>query len=68
MPTFRAYLLNPAGRITWGEWIEAADQQEAEAAAARLCDGGHPKVELWRGRERLAELPCESSDPGKTGD
>lgn len=59
MPTFRAYLMNAAGNITWGDWIEAADQDEAEARARALCGEGAPTVELWRGAERLAELHCE---------
>jgi hypothetical protein len=59
MPTYRAYLLNPAGRITWGDWIEADDQQEAEAKAHALCSEGSPMVELWQGAERLAEIPCD---------
>lgn len=59
MPTFRAYLLNPAGRIVWGDWIEADSQEEAERRAAELCDVGTPTVELWKGSELVAELPCE---------
>lgn len=63
MPTFRAYLLNPAGKIAWGEFIEAADQAEAESKASELCDGGHPTVELWQGAKRLAEVPCAPDEP-----
>ena len=59
MPTYRAYLLNPAGKIAWGEWIEAEDQAEAEAKAHALCKDGTPTVELWQGARRIAELPCE---------
>lgn len=55
MPTYRAYILNPAGRITWGDWLEAADQAEAEAKAHALSDTG--SVELWQGTERLAGFP-----------
>lgn len=60
MPTYRAYVLHPNGKIAWGEWIDAASQQDAEAEAQRLCDGGHPTVELWQGTKRLAELGCEN--------
>jgi hypothetical protein len=59
MPTFRAYLLNPAGKIVRGEWLDAADQAEAERLAHALCCAGTPKVELWKGAQRLAELPCD---------
>jgi hypothetical protein len=58
MPTYRAYLLTPMGKITRGEWIQAADQAEAEAKAQALCDPGVPRVELWLGSKRVAELPC----------
>jgi hypothetical protein len=61
MPTFRAYLRNPAGRITWGEWIEAKDQAEAERLAHALCSDGAPTVELWQGKHFVAELPCETA-------
>jgi hypothetical protein len=58
MPTFRAYTLNPAGKITWGDWIEAADLEEARRKAHELCDDGHPTVELWDGPRKLAEVTC----------
>lgn len=65
MATYRAYVLNPAGKIAWGEWIEAADQAEAEAKAHEMCDQGSPTVELWQGRELLAELPCDAPAPSR---
>ncbi|MBS0332068.1 MAG: hypothetical protein JSS35_04825 [Proteobacteria bacterium] len=58
MPTYRAYTLNAAGRITWGDWIEASDLEEARRKAHELCDEGHPTVELWRGGEKVYEVPC----------
>lgn len=63
MATFRAYLLNPAGRITWGDWIEARDLQEARRKASELCDGGHPTVELWQGLEKLGDVACDEDQP-----
>ena len=63
MQTFRAYLLNPAGKIVWGDWIEAADQAQAEAKARELCKEGAPHVELWQGREMLADVPCDPTKP-----
>lgn len=62
MPTYRAYVLNRAGRITWGDWIEARDQREAEAKARELCREGAPAVEIWRGPKRVAAIRC-GSDP-----
>jgi hypothetical protein len=59
MPFYRAYLLDAAGKITWGDWIEADDQEGAKAKAHALCTEGAPTVELWQGTRRLAELPCD---------
>lgn len=63
MRTFRAYLLNPAGRITWGEWIQAADLSEAETKARELCDAGTPVVELWEGATPVSDVPCDDQEP-----
>lgn len=63
MRTFRAYLLNPAGRITWGEWIEATDLADAEAKARKLCTAGVPVVELWEGALPVSEVPCDDGPP-----
>jgi hypothetical protein len=60
MQTYRAYLLDDSGKITWGEWIEAADLEEAEAKAHELCSEGSPTVELWQGKDLVAELPCDT--------
>ncbi len=61
MPVFRAYLLDTAGKIVWGDWIECADLDEAKARAHELCDKGSPTVELWQGAKRVAKLPCVES-------
>jgi len=58
VPTFRAYVLNGAGKIVWGDWIEADDLEDARLKAHELCDHGHPTVELWQGAKILAEVPC----------
>ncbi|HEY8617943.1 hypothetical protein [Phenylobacterium sp.] len=63
MRTFRAYLLNPAGRITWGEWIQAHDLAEAEAKARELCNAGVPVVELWEGATPVSDVPCDPQEP-----
>ncbi len=64
MPTYRAYLLNAAGKITWGDWLDATDEQDAEAKAHALCSEGTPVVELWQGARLVAQLPCdESAEP-----
>ncbi|MBS0360267.1 MAG: hypothetical protein JSR98_02710 [Proteobacteria bacterium] len=58
MPTYRAYTLNAAGKITWGDWIEADDLAAAERRAHELCDEGHPTVELWQGARKVGEVVC----------
>ena len=42
---YRLYRLDGAGKITTGEWIDAADDDEA-MRIARESDG-HGKFELW---------------------
>lgn len=63
MRVFRAYLLNAAGKIVWGEWIEAADLAEAQVKAHELCREGTPTVELWEGSRPMAEVPCDPKMP-----
>jgi hypothetical protein len=51
METYRAYLLNPAGRIMSALELEAVS---AEAALQKALSSGHPHaIEVWRGRELL---------------
>src|SRR3569623_2592474 len=38
MPTYRAYTLTAAGKLTWGDWIEADDLESARRKAHELCD------------------------------
>jgi hypothetical protein len=59
MATYRAYILDPAGKIAWGDWLEAVDQAEAEAKARALSDKGG--VELWQGARRLAGFPWKGN-------
>lgn len=63
MRTFRAYLLNPTGKIVWGEWVQASSQAEAETKARELCKQGVPTVELWEGGAMLADIPCDPAEP-----
>ena len=52
MPIYRAYLLNPAGRIMSALEVEA---DTAEAALAEALSAGHPHAaEVWLGRDLLA--------------
>jgi hypothetical protein len=61
MPMYRAYLLDTAGKIVWGDWLEGDDLEDAEAKAHKLCSEGVPTVELWQGAARVAEIPCAES-------
>ena len=58
MQTYRAYKLNPAGRIIAGEWLQAEDLKAAVRLAHAMCDTATPVVELWQGASRLAVIPC----------
>ena len=56
---YRVYKLNPAGRITSGEWIQADNEPNARTLARDLCRPGTPSVELWQGARRIAVLTCD---------
>lgn len=47
MQTFRAYLQDAGGEITWASWVEAENLTEAKHAAQALCEGQAPTVDLW---------------------
>lgn len=51
MQTYRAYVRDAAGAITWAAWIEAADLAEANGMAARIGPG-QCTLELWSAGER----------------
>jgi hypothetical protein len=58
MPTYRAYLVNPAGKITWGEWFDAPSLEAAERVARSRCQPGIPRIELWEGARRVGTVDC----------
>jgi hypothetical protein len=47
MQTYRAYIADPAGTITWAAWIEAGHLAEARQMAEALRPGGGSSVDLW---------------------
>jgi hypothetical protein len=65
MQTYRAYLLDAKGSIIWGDWIEAASEEEALAKAHALCRQGAPTVELWKGARHVADIPCADGAAGR---
>ncbi|HKX91858.1 MAG TPA: hypothetical protein VJM15_05460 [Sphingomicrobium sp.] len=54
MGHYRLYCLDGAGRVETAEWIEAADDQAAIAAASAGHQGR--KCELWQGGRMVARL------------
>jgi hypothetical protein len=58
LQTFRAYLLDAQGKITWGDWIEAASEKDALEKAKALCREGIPTVEVWQGTRKIGEDHC----------
>jgi len=59
MQTFRAYVQDDAGAITWASWIEAAHLEEAEQKAQGLCREGTPTIDLWSAADRRRGLDWE---------
>jgi len=52
MQTFRAYIQDAAGTITWAAWIEAAHRDEAQVQAQALRPGQSLSLDLWTTAER----------------
>jgi hypothetical protein len=52
MQTFRAYVRDAAGTITWAAWVEAAHEQEARVMANAMREGVVPTLELWSATQR----------------
>ena len=52
MQTFRAYIQNASGTITWAAWIEAAHLDDARGLANALGQDQTPTLELWSASER----------------
>lgn len=56
MPAYRLYCLHK-GKITKGDWLDAADDPEALAAARTHSPG--IDCELWLGGRLIAQIPAE---------
>jgi hypothetical protein len=59
MQTFRAYLQDDAGAITWAAWIDAVHLNDAKLKAQDLCGEATPTVELWSETDRRPGSNCE---------
>lgn len=62
MQTYRAYVRDAAGTITWAAWIEAASLAEANGMVARIGPEQPCTVELWSavGRDSVAGRRLEA--------
>lgn len=58
MQTFRAYLEDATGVLTWAAWIDAAHHSEAMQKAQDLCGAATPKVEAWSPTDRRPGPGC----------
>lgn len=62
MQTFRAYVQDAGGAITWAAWIEAAHLEDARTRAHAICPDETPTVELWSSAERRV-IPPDQLEP-----
>jgi hypothetical protein len=67
LTAYRAYQLDPSGKIAGADWLEADSDQEAEVMALRLCGPGVPLVELWLGANRISVVACAEPAPKRRG-
>lgn len=58
MQTFRAYLEDDTGALTWAAWIDAAHHGEAMQKAQDLCGSATPMLEVWSPTDRRAGPAC----------
>jgi len=56
--TFRAYLEDDTGALTWAAWIDAAHHAEALQKAQALCGQAAPRVEAWSSTDRRPGPDC----------
>ena len=54
---YRIYCLDVERRIVSGDWLEAADDDDAIARAEAMDVGG--KCEIWEGDRRVAQIEQE---------
>ncbi len=64
MTSYRAYLMNAAGKIVRAQDIEADSEEDAAVQARALCAPDAPNVELWRAHHRLGAYRGDFSQTG----
>lgn len=61
MPQFRCFCLTADDRIAWGLRLEATNLEAAIEAGERACHlhlkTSRPRVEIWRGANKLYTSP-----------
>ena len=55
MTTYRLYGCDAAGKIQFGDFVDAEDEAAAKAAARAYLDR-YPRVEVWLGKTLLFRL------------
>jgi hypothetical protein len=58
MQTFRAYLQDAAGTITWAAWIDAEHLEDAQAQARQLRPDQTLTLDLWSATDRRPDPSC----------
>lgn len=61
MANYRLYRLDGAGKISSAEWIEAADDEDAERQARDANSDG--MVELWDRNRLVARIDLNGQSP-----
>jgi hypothetical protein len=59
MQTFRAYVQDASGTITWAAWIDAAHREDAHGQAQAMRRGETPTLELWSATDRRPDAACQ---------
>jgi hypothetical protein len=62
MQTFRAYIQDAAGAITWASWIDADHRADAQGKAQALRPGQALTLDLWSATDRRPH-PSRQLDP-----
>lgn len=61
--SYRLYRLDGRGKLRSGEWVEAADDQDACKRALDHCDEGTPAVEIWERARLVGRVECADEPP-----
>jgi hypothetical protein len=65
--TYRVYRLDGRGNVRSGEWLDAADDDDARQRARSHCDAGTPAVEVWERARLVGRVDCAPEPPPTSG-